>query len=110
ATPALPAAGRYHLLDEIAHGGMGVIYRATDTVLDREVAVKVLQEQFALNSPVARRFLEEARITGQLQYPGVTAVYELGFGSWAQRKDGGANRATTVTSRDRRIGNIRWTS
>jgi predicted ribosomally synthesized peptide with SipW-like signal peptide len=78
ATPALPAAGRYHQLEEIAHGGMGVIYRATDTVLDREVAVKVLQEQFAPNSPVARRFLEEARITGQLQYPGVPAVYDLG--------------------------------
>jgi serine/threonine protein kinase len=71
-------AGRYQLLDEIARGGMGIVYRARDTVLDREVAVKVLQERFAPGSLVARRFLDEARITGQLQHPGVPAVHDLG--------------------------------
>src|SRR5579884_2033202 len=78
AEPAAPLAGRYRLRDEIARGGMGVIYRATDTVLDREVAVKVLRERFAADSVVARRFLDEARITGQLQHPGVPAVHDLG--------------------------------
>jgi serine/threonine protein kinase len=72
------AAGRYSLLDEIAHGGMGVVYRATDTVLGREVAVKVLQDRFEAGSAVARRFIDEARITGQLQHPGVPAVHDLG--------------------------------
>jgi tetratricopeptide (TPR) repeat protein/tRNA A-37 threonylcarbamoyl transferase component Bud32 len=69
---------RYALGDEIARGGMGVIYRATDTALGREVAVKVLQERFALDSDTARRFTEEARISAQLQHPGIPPVHDLG--------------------------------
>src|SRR5499427_7960137 len=72
------AAGRYELLEEIARGGMGVVFRARDAVLDREVAVKVLQERYPPDSAVARRFLDEARIAGQLQHPGVPAVHDLG--------------------------------
>ena len=56
-------------------GGMGIVYRATDTALGREVAVKVLQMQFGTAS---RRFAEEARITGQLQHPAIPPVHELG--------------------------------
>src|SRR5262245_49319623 len=63
------AAARYRLGEEIARGGMGAVYRATDTVLDREVAVKVLQEKYAPDSGTARRFADEAHITGQLQHP-----------------------------------------
>src|SRR5262249_22723806 len=59
-------------------GGIGVVHRATDTVLGREVAVKVLQEQYALESRMARRFAAEARITGQLQHPNIPAVHDLG--------------------------------
>jgi tRNA A-37 threonylcarbamoyl transferase component Bud32 len=77
-TPAPASAGRYALGDEIARGGMGVIYRATDTALSREVAVKVLQERFALDSDTARRFTEEARIGAQLQHPGIPPVHDLG--------------------------------
>ena len=72
------ATGRYALGDEIARGGMGVIYRATDTVLGREVAVKVLSEKFGPDSGTARRFADEARITAQLQHPNIPAVHELG--------------------------------
>src|SRR5262249_38149978 len=71
-------AGRYALGAEIARGGMGVIYRVADTVLRREVAVKVLQERFAPDSNTARRFADEARITGQLQHPGIPPVHALG--------------------------------
>ena len=69
---------RYTLGDEIARGGMGVVRRATDTVLNREVAVKVLAEKYAPDSPAARRFAVEARITGQLQHPNIPAVHDLG--------------------------------
>ncbi len=69
---------RYRLGDEIARGGMGVVYRAIDTVLGREVAVKVLQDTFAPTSGTARRFADEARIAGQLQHPGIPPVHDLG--------------------------------
>ncbi len=72
------AAGRYAFLDELARGGMGVVYRATDTVLGREVAVKLLSERFGPDSAAARRFVDEARIAGQLQHPGIPAVHDLG--------------------------------
>ena len=81
AAPAAPArlkAGRYEILDEIARGGMGVVYRAHDPAVNRDVAVKVLQERFRGRPVATRRFVEEGQITGQLQHPGVPAVHEIG--------------------------------
>jgi serine/threonine protein kinase len=72
-------AARYRLGEEIARGGMGVVCRATDTVLGREVAVKVLQAKYAADSGTALRFVAEARITGQLQHPGIPAIHDLGI-------------------------------
>ncbi len=69
---------RYELGGEIARGGMGAVYRATDTAFAREVAVKVLLDKYAPNSGTARRFSDEARITGQLQHPNIPAVHDLG--------------------------------
>src|SRR6516165_5107217 len=68
----------YDLIDEIGSGGMGVVYRARDTSLDRDVAVKLLIDRYAADSPAAQRFLSEARITGQLQHPGIPAVHQVG--------------------------------
>ena len=78
ASPPRLNDGRYQLLAEIAHGGMGVIWRATDTTLGREVAVKVLMDKFAPDSGIARRFAAEARITGQLQHPAIPPVHDYG--------------------------------
>jgi serine/threonine protein kinase len=78
-TQSDPAPQRYLLGEEIARGGMGEVYRATDTVLNREVAVKVLQTKFAPDSGTARRFADEGRITGQLQHPNIPAVHDLGI-------------------------------
>lgn len=72
------SAGRYDLGEEIARGGMGVVYRATDVAFGREVAVKVLQDRYTPTSGTARRFADEARITGQLQHPGIPPVHDLG--------------------------------
>src|SRR6516162_6824389 len=76
APPASPPG--YELREEIGRGGMGVVYRARDTALDRDVAVKLLAERYPADSPAARRFLGEARITGQLQHPGIPAVHQVG--------------------------------
>jgi tetratricopeptide (TPR) repeat protein len=74
--PASPPG--YELIEKIGHGGMGVVYRARDTALDRDVAVKLLSERYPGDSPAAQRFLSEARITGQLQHPGIPAVHQVG--------------------------------
>jgi tetratricopeptide (TPR) repeat protein len=71
-------AGRYEILEEIAHGGMGIIWRAIDTTLGREVAVKVLQDKFGPDSGTAHRFAVEARITAQLQHPAIPPVHDHG--------------------------------
>jgi tetratricopeptide (TPR) repeat protein len=57
---------------------MGLVFRARDLSLDREVAVKLLIDGYAPNSAAAQRFLEEAQITGQLQHPGIPAVHQAG--------------------------------
>jgi serine/threonine protein kinase/tetratricopeptide (TPR) repeat protein len=74
----LPEVPGYELLGEVGRGGMGVIHRARDLALDRHVAVKLLQDRYATDSPIGRRFTDEALITAQLQHPGVPAVYQVG--------------------------------
>src|SRR5215831_4245649 len=73
-----PSPPGYELMEEIGRGGMGVVYRARDTALDRDVAVKLLSERYPAVSPAAQRFLSEARVTGQLQHPGIPAVHQVG--------------------------------
>ena len=72
------ASGRYQLFGEIARGGMGAIFRGRDPDLGRDLAVKVLLEQHRDDPRLVRRFIEEARIGGQLQHPGIVPVHELG--------------------------------
>src|SRR5262245_43636809 len=74
----LPQVPGYELSGEVGRGGMGVVYRARDLALDRDVAVKLLQDNYPAGSAIARRFTDEARITGQLQHPGIPAVYQVG--------------------------------
>ena len=72
------AGDRYQLSGEIARGGMGAVLRGRDVDLGRDLAVKVLLEKFAHRPEIARRFVEEAQISGQLQHPGVVPVYDIG--------------------------------
>ncbi len=76
---SLAAPSGFDLLSEIGRGGMGVVYRARDLSLDRDVAIKLLQEQYAPSSRTAAKFLEEARISAQLQHPGIPAIYAAGL-------------------------------
>jgi hypothetical protein len=71
-------SGGYQLLDEVARGGMGVVLRARDPGFGRMLAVKVLLPAHQRNPDLERRFLAEARLTGQLQHPGIPPVHELG--------------------------------
>jgi hypothetical protein len=71
-------AGRYRIASEVARGGMGVVLRAHDPDLERPLAVKVLLGKHKGNAQLERRFLEEAKITGQLQHPAIPPVHEVG--------------------------------
>ena len=69
---------RYRLLTRIAGGGMGEVYRGHDMLLDRSVAVKVLQPTLASNPEFVERFKQEARAAARLLHPNVVAVYDYG--------------------------------
>jgi serine/threonine protein kinase/Flp pilus assembly protein TadD len=77
-TPLPSSNERYKLGTEIARGGMGVVYQARDTILDREVAIKVLRERYGVVSLASRRFADEARISAQLQHPAIPPIHDLG--------------------------------
>ena len=68
----------YEIQGELGRGGMGIVYRAHDLSLNRDVAVKILQDKYTSSSFAAHRFLEEARITGQLQHPGIPPIHAVG--------------------------------
>lgn len=70
--------GKYELLLELGAGAMGIVYRARDTVLGREVALKVMRPESQLNIETIERFRREARAGAQLSHPSIVTVYELG--------------------------------
>jgi len=72
--------GRYQVLQEIGRGAMGIVYEARDPVLDRTVALKVIQpaEQGGEPSASEDRFFAEAKIAAQLQHPGIVVVHDVG--------------------------------
>ena len=75
----LRANSCYSILEEIGRGGAGVVYRAKDLTLNREVAAKILHSD-SLNKPKdIERFTNEAKTMGALQHPGIAHVYECGF-------------------------------
>jgi serine/threonine protein kinase/Flp pilus assembly protein TadD len=80
---AAPAASdfanvRYRRLREHARGGLGEVFVALDEQLNREVALKEIQDRFADHPDARTRFLREAEVTGKLEHPGVVPVYGLG--------------------------------
>ncbi|MDH3816509.1 MAG: serine/threonine protein kinase, partial [Acidobacteriota bacterium] len=65
----------YHLVDKIGEGGMGVVWRAVDTTLDREVAIKILPGAFADDRERLARFEREAKLLASLNHPGLASVF-----------------------------------
>src|SRR5580704_17521077 len=70
--------GPYEILAPVGEGGMGEVYRARDTRLNRFVAVKVLPEAMASDAERMRRFEQEARTVAALNHPNILAVYDVG--------------------------------
>ena len=71
--------GHYELLEKIGEGGMGVVYRARDLVLNRFVAMKLLPQGAGLDDDRKRRFLQEAQAASALNHPHIVTIYEIGM-------------------------------
>jgi predicted Ser/Thr protein kinase len=70
--------GRYEILAELGHGGMGTVYRAFDTQLEREVALKIPNCDPAGERAVVERFLQEGKAAARIQHPNVCPIYDAG--------------------------------
>ncbi len=68
----------YKIESELGQGGMGIVYRATDTVLERTVALKFLPPMFSRDEDAKKRFVHEARAVSALDHPNVAVVHEIG--------------------------------
>jgi eukaryotic-like serine/threonine-protein kinase len=73
------AIGQYRVTGVLGKGGMGVVYAAKHTLLDRPAAVKVLLPKFSSDQEIVTRFFNEARITTAIQHPGIVEVYDFGW-------------------------------
>jgi serine/threonine-protein kinase len=70
--------GRYHLLEELGRGGMAVVFRAEDTTLGREVAIKIMHPHLWGEEEYAKRFMREARAVAALHHPNIVEIYDYG--------------------------------
>jgi len=70
--------GRYQIVGELGRGGMGIVYKAQDTVLDRPVAYKVLPDALKDNPEALKNFLREAKSAAKLNHPNIVTVYDAG--------------------------------
>lgn len=76
--PPFQTLGHFDVLEEIGHGGMGVVYRGFDRSLDRAVALKVLHPRFANDASFVQRFKAEAAAAGKLNHPHLVPIYFIG--------------------------------
>jgi len=70
--------GRYEVIDRIGAGGMAIVYKAKDLLLNRVVTIKVLREQFVSDEDFIRRFRREAQSAASLSHPNIVSVYDVG--------------------------------
>ncbi|MDP4127168.1 MAG: Stk1 family PASTA domain-containing Ser/Thr kinase [Bacillota bacterium] len=70
--------GRYEVLEQIGAGGMAIVYKAKDVLLNRVVTIKVLREQFIADEDFIRRFRREAQSAASLSHPNIVSIYDVG--------------------------------
>ena len=70
---------RYELLERLGSGGMAVVYRAHDQMLDRDVAIKILREKFSPDEAYRERFRQEARAAANLSHPNIVTIHDFGY-------------------------------
>src|SRR5229473_1653647 len=83
--------GPYEILAPLGAGGMGEVYRARDTRLGRDVALKILPDSFARDTDRLRRFEQEARAVAALNHPNILAVFDIGAHNQSQLNEGQLN-------------------
>ncbi len=76
--------GRYEIHELIGVGGMAKVYRCNDTVDDREVAIKILKDEYLNNEEFIRRFKNESKAIAMLSHPNIVKVYDVSFGDMIQ--------------------------
>ena len=69
---------RYRILSKIAEGGMGTVFRAHDSSLDREVAIKVMDDSLQ-DTQFAERMQQEAQVIARLEHPGIVPIHDVGI-------------------------------
>jgi len=70
-----PSIAHYRIVSKLGEGGMGTVYRATDTKLNRDVAIKVLPDSFAREPDRMARFERESQVLAALNHPNIAAIY-----------------------------------
>jgi serine/threonine-protein kinase len=97
--------GKYEIVDEIGRGSYGVVYRAHDTALGREIALKVLHPQFLADQAFVKRFQREAQAMARLDHPNIVTVYDAGENAGqlyiAMKLACGASLAAAIADRGR---------
>jgi len=78
--------GHYRIEAKLGEGGMGLVYRAFDTHLDRPVAIKILRADATTSPERKRRFVQEAKAASALNHPNIIHIYDIGLSSWRARR------------------------